>query len=123
MALPRGAAGYVFSKERSTAMLALLQLIGGLCGIASLVCYILVIVQMFQRGQTGLAVACLVLLLCGIGWLIAFIVGWMNANAWGIQKIMMIWTACFVVGAVCNGIIFATVGMGMPGVPAAPRIR
>jgi len=102
-------------------MLVLLQLISGLCGIATLVCYILVIVQMFQRGKTGLAVACLVLfLLCGLGWLIAFIVGWMNANQWGIQKIMMIWTACFVVNLLCSGAYIAMGGMAMPGMPVAP---
>jgi hypothetical protein len=124
MALPCGTAGDVFSKERSTAMLILLQLIGGICGIASLVCYILVIVQMFQRGKTGLAIACLLLLLlCGVGGLIAFIYGWMNANQWGIKNIMLIWTACIIVSFLCNGAFYAAGGVTMPGMPVTPQVR
>ena len=46
--------------------------IGLITGIVSLVCYILVIVKMFQHGQTVLGIVCLVLLLCcGLGGLIA----------------------------------------------------
>jgi hypothetical protein len=108
-------------------MLGLLQVIGGLFGIVSLVCYILVIVQMFQHGKTGLGIACLLLLLCGVGALIAFVYGWMNASQWGIKNIMMIWTACIVVSILCNLAFVAMGGMaamqGMPGMPAAPQMR
>jgi hypothetical protein len=31
------------------------HLIGAACVIGSIVCYILVLIQMFERGQTGLA--------------------------------------------------------------------
>src|SRR5690242_6280763 len=69
----------------------------GLVGLVSLVCFILVVVKMFQNGQTGLGVACLILTVCtGIGPLIAFIVGWMNSAAWGIKNIMMAWTVVFI---------------------------
>jgi hypothetical protein len=72
----------------------LLGIVGGLGG---LVCFILVLVKMFQNGQTGWGIACIVLLLCcGIGQLIAFIYGWINARAWGINNIMMIWTVCII---------------------------
>ena len=105
-------------------MLFLLQIIGGICGIVSLVCYILVIVQMFQRGKTGLGIACLVLLLlCGLGALVAFIYGWMNVKEWGIKNIMLIWTGCIVVSLVCNVAFAALGGAAMPGMPAPPRIR
>jgi hypothetical protein len=105
-------------------MLFLLQIIGGICGIVSLVCYILVIVQMFQRGKTGLAIACLLLLLaCGLGGLVAFIYGWVNANQWGIKNIMLLWTACIVVGIVCNGASIVTGGAAIPGMPVAPQMR
>ena len=105
-------------------MLGLLQIIGVICGIGSLVCYILVIVQMFQRGKTGLGIACLVLLLvCGVGGLVAFIYGWMNANQWGIKNIMLIWTGCIVVSLLCNVAFYAMGGVTMPGMPAPPRIR
>ena len=66
-------------------------------GIAWLVCFILVIVQMFQHGQTGLGVACLVgFILCGIGYFVAFVYGWMKSNEWRIQNIMYVWTGCLV---------------------------
>jgi hypothetical protein len=39
-----------------------------LVGLASLVCFILVLIKMFQNGQTTLGVVCIVLVLCvGIG--------------------------------------------------------
>ena len=72
-----------------------------LVGLGSLACFILVLVKMFQNGQTGLGVVCIVLVFCvGIGALIAFIVGWMNANRWGITNIMIVWTVCWIVGIV-----------------------
>jgi hypothetical protein len=86
----------------------LLQILEGLAGLASLVCFILVLVRMFQVGQTGLGIVCIVLVFCvGIGGLVAFIVGWINANQWGIRNIMMAWTACFIVGVALTAIGFA----------------
>ena len=68
--------------------------------LAFLVFLILVLVKMFQNGQTGLGVVCIILCLCGIGVLVTFIVGWINANRWGITNIMIAWTLCWVVGIV-----------------------
>jgi biotin transporter BioY len=71
--------------------------LAGLVGVGSLVCFILVLVNMFQHDQSGLAIACIVMTFCpGIGPLIAFVVGWINAKDWGIQNIMLIWTGCWV---------------------------
>ena len=68
------------------------------CIIGSLVCFILVLIQMFQNDQTGMGIACIVLgLVCGIGGLVAFIVGWMNAAKWNIKNVMLVWTGCFAV--------------------------
>jgi hypothetical protein len=84
--------------------------------LVSLVCYILVIVQMFQHNQTGMGVACLVgLLLCGIGGLVAFIYGWVKAGEWRINNIMLTWTAAIVAGFIL-GFIFP-INFG-PVVPA-----
>jgi len=80
----------------------LLTILAIVCGIISLVCFIMVVIQMFQHGQTGLGVACLVLILCGIGGLIAFIVGWINSASWGIKNIMLLWTAAIVLGLIFN---------------------
>lgn len=105
-------------------MLLLVQLIGGICAIVSLVCFILVIVQMFQRGKTGLAIACLLLLLvCGVGGLVTFILGWMNASQWGIKNIMLAWTGAIVVSLLCNVAFFATGGLALPAVPVQPPLR
>jgi hypothetical protein len=79
-------------------MMMLLGLLNILVGIGSLVCLILVIIQMFQHQQTGLGIACILLAFCGIGALIAFVYGWMKANEWNIKNIMLAWTGCFVVG-------------------------
>jgi hypothetical protein len=66
-----------------------LEYIGGIVGF---VCFILVVVKMFQHGQTGLGIATIVLVIfCGIGGLIAFIFGWMRAREWNINNIMLIW--------------------------------
>jgi hypothetical protein len=69
-----------------------------LANIISLVCLVLVIIKIFQSGQTGLGIACAVLSLCGIGALITFVVGWINASKWGINNIMLAWTIAIVVG-------------------------
>jgi hypothetical protein len=74
-----------------------------ICSIVSLVCYVLVLIQMFQRGKTGLAIACIVLLcVCGIGGLIAFIYGWMKSSEWGLKNIMLAWTAAIILNIVGN---------------------
>ena len=102
-------------------MTALLQILGWLLGLGSLICFILVLVQMFQRGKTGLGIACILLVfVCGIGGLIAFIYGWMNAAEWGIKNVMLIWTACIVAGIVCNGAFFAMGGFQLPAGAGLP---
>jgi hypothetical protein len=70
-------------------------------GIGSLVCFVLVLIQMFQRGRTGLAIACIVLLFCcGIGGVVAFIYGWVKHREWGLTNVMAIWTGCWILSAV-----------------------
>ena len=72
-------------------------ILGFVSGVGSLVCFGLVLVKMFQHGQTGLRVACIVLLFyCGIGGLVAFIYGWVKAAEWSITNVMTIWTVFFV---------------------------
>jgi len=71
-----------------------LQGLGFLIGLVWLICFILVVVKMFQNGQSGLGIVTLITTFCcgGIGFLIAFVVGWMNANTWGIKNVMLAWT-------------------------------
>ena len=57
------------------------------CGIASLVFFVMVVIQMFKRDQSTLGIVCIILTLCtGVGPLIAFIFGWMKATEWDIKK-------------------------------------
>lgn len=88
-------------------MAVLLSLLGLACAIGSLVCWIIVLIQMFKRGQTGVAIASIVLLLCGIGPLIAFVFGWIKAKEWNIMNIMLAWTGCMVAGVLLNIAQFA----------------
>lgn len=87
-------------------------------GIGSLICFIMVLVAMFQNGANGLGIACAVLILCGIGPLIALIAGWINAKAWRIEKLMLIWTVLIVAGIILNiasFTMFGGVGAGLGG--------
>jgi hypothetical protein len=76
-------------------MLQILQII---IGLASLVCFVMVVIKMFQSGDTGLGIACVVLIFCGIGGLIAFIMGWVKSAQYDIKNVMLAWTGLIVVG-------------------------
>ena len=82
-----------------------------LCAAASVVCFILVLVMMFQHKQMGLGIACVVLAPCGVGLLLAFILGWMNASEWGTGKIMIAWSAALLLGIIFR--IAGSVGSAM----------
>lgn len=71
--------------------------IGGLASLASFVCFILVLVQMFKRAGVGLGIVGIIT--CGLG---AFIWGWIKAKELGLTKLMLGWTAAIGVGIVCN---------------------
>lgn len=92
-------------------MPVLLNVLQAVVGLASLVCFVMVIIKMFQENATGVAIASLLLLLCGIGALVAFIYGWIKAGEWGITNVMLIWTGCFV-----GGILLALMQVAMFGV-------
>ncbi len=80
--------------------------IGGILGLISLVCAIMVIVKMFQKEQTALGIVSLILLFCtGIGYIITLVYGWMKSTEWNIKKLMIAYTACFL-----GSIVFAGSG-------------
>jgi ABC-type uncharacterized transport system permease subunit len=70
--------------------------LSSLAGIGSLVCFIIVLVQIFKSGRTGLGIVCIVTFVfcCGIGGLIAFVVGWANHREWKITTVMIVWSVC-----------------------------
>jgi hypothetical protein len=67
-----------------------------LCGLGSLVCWILVLLKMFPAEG---ALKGILAIICG---LYAFIWGWMNATKHNLKNIMLIWTALFVISLVLN---------------------
>ena len=76
--------------------------------IGSLVCFIIVLIKMFQSGNTGLGIVTIILAFCCyIGGLVAFIWGWMNASQHSLQKVMLVWTVFFVIKIAVFGISFA----------------
>ena len=86
-----------------------LQIVGMLVGLGSLVCYILVVIKMFQKQATTPAIVSLVgLIACGLGVLFAFVYGWTKASAWNIQNIMIAWSICIVVSLGINVATFST---------------
>jgi hypothetical protein len=90
-------------------MAFVLSILAFICGIGSLVCFVLVVIKMFQHGDSNLGIISLVLILCGIGALVAYVIGWMKAGAYGIQNVMLIWTGCFI-GAILFNILAAVFG-------------
>jgi len=94
----------------------LLMGLQGLCGIGWLICFIMVLMKMFQVGQTALGVVCIVLVFCiGIGGLVAFIMGWVNATTWNIKNLMLAWTGCWVGAFLFGGLSYATGAAAFPG--------
>ena len=71
-----------------------MQILASLASIGSLVCWIMILIKMFQNDKVILAILGI---LCPL-W--AFIWGWMNKDKAAHPKLMLIWTICIVVGAV-----------------------
>jgi hypothetical protein len=77
-------------------MAVVLLVLQVLVGLVMLGCFIMVVIRMFQEDQTVLGIVCIVLTFCtGVGWLIAFVYGWIKVQEWRLMPIMGTWTACF----------------------------
>lgn len=87
----------------------ILQLVAS---VAGLVCFIMVLIKMFQNDQTTLGIVCIVtaVLCCGIGGLIAFVMGWVKSSEWDTKQVMLIWTGAIVaslIGGLLNPVDFS----------------
>ena len=71
--------------------------LAGISGLACLVCFIMVLIQMFKNENIGLAILGI---FCGL-W--AFIWGWMNASKHALKKIMLIWTIATILYMIFGG--------------------
>jgi hypothetical protein len=74
----------------------LLLSVAGIAGIVSLVCFIMVLIKLFQ--EKGIVHGILGIL-CS---LYTFIWGWMHADRLGVRNIMMIWSICLVISIIFN---------------------
>ncbi len=92
----------------------LLQCLSGICSIVSLVCFIMVLVQMFKRGESTMGIVCIVTILCCVGGLIAFVYGWTKAAAWDIKNIMIAWSVVIVLNIILSVIVLALTASTMP---------
>jgi hypothetical protein len=97
------------------------QILQGISGLGILICFVLVVVQMFNRGETTMGIVSIVLLFCcGIGELIVFIYGWIKSRDWGITNLMLIWTVLWVlgiVGLVLNPVDYSAIQAQLQGLP------
>ncbi len=75
-----------------------LLILSVIVGLASLVCWIMVLIKMFSaegalKGILGI--------ICG---LYAFIWGWMNSSRFNLKSVMIVWSICIVVSIILNAI-------------------
>jgi len=76
----------------------MIEILGYVVGIATFVCFVMIVVKMFQAGNTGLGIVTIITFcLCGIGYFVALIFGWLNASKWNIKTLMAIYTVLFIV--------------------------
>ncbi len=74
----------------------LIGIIGLLIFLGCVICFIIVLIKLFQ---TEGALKGILGLICG---LYTFIWGWMNANKLNLKTIMMIWTLLLIISAILN---------------------
>lgn len=89
-----------------------LSIVANLLSLVALVFHILIIVKMFQNGQTGLGVACIIGTFCLFGWIITLIYAWTKGREWNIsQGVAIGYTATFLLSVILGTIgAFQTMG-------------
>ena len=81
----------------------LLSLVAIVVSIASFIYFILVLIKLFENKKVWWGIFGII---CG---LYTFIWGWQNAERLGMQKTMLNWTICIIIGIVLN-VIFSFLG-------------
>ena len=74
----------------------MLGIVGVILWLGCLVCFIMVLIKLFQENG---ALHGILGLICG---LYTFIWGWMNATRLGIKNIMIIWTLLIILSVIVN---------------------
>jgi hypothetical protein len=75
----------------------MLGILGGIAGLGSLICFIIVLIKQFQEG--GVLHGIIGIITCGI-W--TFIWGWINSGRLNFRNIMLVWTLLWVVAIILN---------------------
>jgi len=75
----------------------MLGILGGIAGLGSLICFIIVLIKQFQEG--GLLHGIIGIITCGI-W--TFIWGWINSGRFNIRNLMLIWTVLWIAAMILN---------------------
>jgi hypothetical protein len=79
--------------------------------IVSVLCYLFVIYQMFDKAETVIGILCVVgVCLLGLGYLVAFVYGWIKAREWEIVPVMSIWSGCLAANLLLAGVNMALSG-------------
>ena len=85
---------------------SMVQMLGGTCFFVSLFCFGFVVYKMYTEGDTVMAIVCGVgFLACGIGYLIAFVYGWMKSNLSEIKPIMLVWSCSWGLSFILNIVV------------------
>ncbi len=86
-------------------------LLGVVCGIASFVFFVMVVMKMFQNDQANLGIICIVLTLVTglVGLIVTFVLGWTKATEWDLKKVMTSWTIALVLLFVFFGIAIGAI--------------
>ena len=88
----------------------MMMILASLVGLASLVCFVMVLIKQFQTA--GALHGIIGLITCGI-W--TFIWGWMRATTLNIKNIMLAWTGLIVLSIVLNMMGAMTALSGLHG--------
>jgi len=93
----------------------ILGIVGLIALIVNLVCFVMILIKMFQTDDTTMGIVCIAtFFLCfGIGGLIAFVMGWINVAKYNAQQLMTAWTVAFVLSLALNVASFATGGVNL----------
>ena len=94
-------------------MVAILGILALIAGLASLVFFIMVLIQLFKAKG---ALHGILGILCS---LYTFIWGWINADAQGLKKTMVNWTIAIIAQIVLQ-VLAMVMGGGIPAQPTIP---
>jgi len=90
----------------------MLGILAMLVGIGCLICFVIVLIKLFQNEG---ALKGILGIICG---LYTLVWGWMNADRLGIKNIMMIWTLLLIIQLVLNFVFGVAMIPGYPPNPA-----